>query len=294
MKLQRRNKISIRSLQDLVTFVSLAKENMEALACSYYTIFYTTVIIILHTTARSRIALDTFSDLKQQMLKKLHHQSRSLLFKTGRKDWPYLVQVILLFLLIGYPIYRESVIPVEVTAFNILFVLFILYGIILLEKPNTLLLLSGFGSILILLFKIAGNETESSPWLLRAESILPILYFILLGVRLVKDTLAEEVSIKLLYISITNYFSIGILFSFVFELIHIGNLQAFNFSPEIKYNYLYMSFVILSSAGLGDMLPVSPAAKSAVVMESISGQIYLTFFVAIIIGKYLAEYSQNS
>jgi len=60
-----------------------------------------------------------------------------------------------------------------------------------------------------------------------------------------------------------------------------------------KYNYLYMSFVILSSVGLGDLLPVSAAAKSAVVMESISGQFYLTFFVAIIIGRYLAEDSQN-
>lgn len=230
------------------------------------------------------------------MLKKIHHHTRTLLFKNDRKDWPYLVQVILLFLLIGFPIYGGSEISHEVVAFDILFIVFIFYGIVLLEEPNILLLVAGIGAILILLFKSTGQKIESDSaqyWLVRAELILPIIYFTLLGLRLVGDTLAERVSMKLLYISISNYFTIGILFTFIFQLIHITDLQAFNFSPEIRYNYLYMSFVILSSVGLGDLLPVSVAAKSAVVMESISGQIYLTFFVAITIGKYLGEYSQN-
>jgi hypothetical protein len=231
------------------------------------------------------------------MIKKIHQRTRSLLFKNDKKDWPYLVQVILLFLLIGYPIYGDSVIPFEVLAFNLLFIAFIFYGIILLEKPNSLLLITGIGSILILLFKTTGQELESSRfsiWVHRGALILPLTYFLLLGLRLVGDTLAEKVSTKLLYISIANYFTIGIIFNFVFQLIHIEDLKAFNFSPDIKYNYLYMSFVILSSVGLGDLLPVSVAAKSAIVMESIAGQIYLTFFVAIIIGKYIGEYSQNS
>jgi len=230
------------------------------------------------------------------MIRKLHQSTRSLLFKNSKRDWPYLVQVILLFLLIGYPIYGESLVATEVRIFNILFIAFIFYGVVLLERPNILLLISGIGSILILLFKSTGQEFKSETiayWSLRAEIILPMIYFALLGLRLVGDTLAEKVSAKLLYISIANYFTIGILFDFIFQIIHINDPQAFNFSPEVNYNYLYMSFVILSSVGLGDMLPVSIAAKSSVVMESISGQIYLTFFVAIIIGKYLAEYSQG-
>ncbi len=231
------------------------------------------------------------------MITKIHQQTRALLFKNNKNDWPYLAQVVFLFLLVGFPIYGGSVISHEVIAFDILFIVFIFYGILLLEKPNILLLITGIGAILILLFKSTGQEIESEPtryWVLRTELILPVIYFSLLGLRLVGDTLAEKVSMKLLYISISNYFTIGILFSFVFQLIHITDIQAFNFSPEIKYNYLYMSFVILSSVGLGDLLPLSAAAKSAVVMESIAGQLYLTFFVAIIIGKYLAEYSQGN
>jgi hypothetical protein len=198
--------------------------------------------------------------------------------------------------MVGFPIYGGSVIPNARIALDVLFIAYILYGVILLEKPSMLLLISGIGSIAILLFKSTGQEIPSALagyWVLRAESIFPILYFALLGLRLVRDTLAEKVSARLLYISIANYFTIGILFSFVFQLLHIADLQAFNFSPDIKYNYLYMSFVILSSVGLGDLLPVSVAAKSSVVIESITGQLYLTFFVAIIIGKFLAEYPQR-
>jgi hypothetical protein len=231
------------------------------------------------------------------MIRKIHQHTRSLLFKDGKQDWPYLVQALFLFLMIGFPIYAGSVISGTKIGFDILFIIFIFYGIALLEKPSFLLLISGVVSILILLFKSSGQEFQSeliTYWVLRAELIFPIIYFTLLGLRLVGDTLSEKVSAKLLYISIANYFTIGILFSLVYQLIHLTDLQAFNFSPEIRYNYLYMSFIILSTVGLGDMLPVSIAAKSAVVMESISGQLYLTFFVAIIIGKFLAEYSTKN
>lgn len=231
------------------------------------------------------------------MIKKIHRQTRALLFKNNQKDWPYLVQVIFLVLLLGFPLYGGSVIPNEVIAFDVLFIVFIFYGVVLLEKPSVLLLISGIGAIVALLLESTGKEIQSPSmkyWMTRVELILPIIYFALLGLRLIGDSLAERVSPKLLYISIANYFTIGILFSFVYQLIHINDVQVFNFSPVIKYNYLYMSFIILSTVGLGDLLPLSTAAKSAVLMESIAGQLYLTFFVAIVIGKYLAEYSQNS
>src|SRR5712675_676708 len=164
------------------------------------------------------------------MIKKIHQQTRTLLFKKNKEDWPYLVQVILLFVLLGFPIYGGSVISNEVIAFNIVF---IFYGVILLETPSILLLVSGIGAIVVLLLKSTGQEIQSEMiryWVARVELIFPIIYFGLLGLRLVGDTLAEKVSAKLLYISIANYFTIGILFSFIFQLIHLTDLQAFNFS----------------------------------------------------------------
>jgi voltage-gated potassium channel len=53
-----------------------------------------------------------------------------------------------------------------------------------------------------------------------------------------------------------------------------------------------MSFIVLTSVGLGDMLPVTMSAKALVLLESIVGQIYLAFFVAVMIGKYMSAQSQ--
>jgi hypothetical protein len=40
------------------------------------------------------------------------------------------------------------------------------------------------------------------------------------------------------------------------------------------------------------MLPVTMSAKALVLLESIVGQIYLAFFVAVMIGKYMSAQSQ--
>jgi len=87
------------------------------------------------------------------------------------------------------------VIPDEVISFNILFIIFIFYGIILLEEPSILLLITGIGAIVALLIKSTGQEIQSASlryWVVRLETILPITYFALLGLRLVGDTLAEK------------------------------------------------------------------------------------------------------
>ncbi len=217
---------------------------------------------------------------------------KSLLFKNGMKDRHYLVQVLFLFLLISFPFINSLWHDDKLTIlFYISFILFILYGILLLEKPSILLIVSGGTSILILLLstgvEITGVRLYTWPTLMRP--VLLIFYCSFLGLRLLGDTLRENVSVKLLYISIANYLIIGIIFHFLFLLTHLLNGAAFNFPVQKSYDHIYMSFIVLCSVGLGDLLPLSPLAKFLVMLEAIAGQIYLTFFVAIIIGKYLGE-----
>ena len=68
--------------------------------------------------------------------------------------------------------------------------------------------------------------------------------------------------------------------------------NTFNFSSASGYNHLYMSFMVLCSVGVGDLLPLSIAVKAAVLVEAVTGQLYLTFFVSIIISKYLNKKPQ--
>lgn len=60
------------------------------------------------------------------------------------------------------------------------------------------------------------------------------------------------------------------------------------------YDILYYSYITITTVGYGDIIPIHPVAKALAVLLSIAGQLYITFVVAIIIGKYLAnDFDQN-
>lgn len=226
------------------------------------------------------------------MLDKLHDHSQKLLFGESRQDKHYLIQLLILALLIAFPFF-SSILPFSDQLNGIIAIVFILYGITLAEHPRSLMILSGIGAILIILidFSVISLTTVSqNTGLLIPEIklIIVVIYFILLGLHLLRDTLKQAVSMRLLYISMQNYLLIGLIFNYLYQLIQLLNPGAFNFQAEAGFNYAYLSFITLTSVGFGDMLPVSNAAKSLVIVEALAGQFYLTFFVALIIGKYLS------
>jgi hypothetical protein len=60
------------------------------------------------------------------------------------------------------------------------------------------------------------------------------------------------------------------------------------------YDILYYCYITITTVGYGDISPVHPLAKALAILLSVSGQLYITFVVAIIIGKYLAnDFDQN-
>lgn len=66
-------------------------------------------------------------------------------------------------------------------------------------------------------------------------------------------------------------------------------IDAFNLPEDPTfYDFIYFSFVTLTTVGFGDITPSSGPSKSLTIMLGIIGQLYTTFLVAIIVGKYLA------
>jgi uncharacterized membrane protein len=67
-------------------------------------------------------------------------------------------------------------------------------------------------------------------------------------------------------------------------LIHIAGA-----SPPQYHDYLYFSFVTVTTLGYGDITPANELAKSIVFLLAVSGQLYLTILVAMLVGKYLSH-----
>ncbi len=86
--------------------------------------------------------------------------------------------------------------------------------------------------------------------------------------------------------AVTGYFLLGFLWSFVYQILE--QLEPGTFSPLFSPNghslresdFLYYSYVTLTTLGFGDMTAMTTAGRSFSVLEAMLGQIYLTVLIA--------------
>jgi voltage-gated potassium channel Kch len=66
--------------------------------------------------------------------------------------------------------------------------------------------------------------------------------------------------------------------------------------PTLSYvsNYIYFGFVTLTTLGYGDVVPLTPAAKSLAIFTSITGQMYVAIIIAALVSKYLSQPKKNN
>lgn len=56
-------------------------------------------------------------------------------------------------------------------------------------------------------------------------------------------------------------------------------------SQLLLSQFLYFSFITLTTLGYGEIIPVNPAARSIVMLEAVCGQFFLAVFVARLVGS---------
>ena len=110
---------------------------------------------------------------------------------------------------------------------------------------------------------------------------------------------SKEVTLTIIINSINGYLLIGILGTLLLAIANIVqkfffhiDTGAINFAGKATagfHDYLYFSFVTLTTLGYGDITPVSAFAKSLTIVIAISGQLYLTILIAMLVGKYLSR-----
>lgn len=121
-----------------------------------------------------------------------------------------------------------------------------------------------------------------------ANAVLTLLFFSLVFVKILRYILLNPVGVNEIFACITGYLVLGVLGAPLFFIIEktFGNAFQIAQPPEF-YDFVYFSFITLTSVGYGDISPIHPLAKGVTVIISIFGQLYLTILIAIIIGKFL-------
>jgi len=95
---------------------------------------------------------------------------------------------------------------------------------------------------------------------------------------------ARKVSFQTLQGAICSYLLLVVWWSFLYFLIGLFDENAFrglvSDSGDASIDYLYFSFVTMTTLGYGDISPISEGARSLVNMQALTGQFYMAILVA--------------
>jgi hypothetical protein len=126
-----------------------------------------------------------------------------------------------------------------------------------------------------------------------------VLFFGLIGFMLLQDILSRRgnVSWSLINGALSVYLLMGVVFAFAYSFLYTLTPDAFSSPDKIQgpgfHNFVYLSYVTLTTLGYGDITPTRPIAASLVTLEAVIGQIYLTVLVARLVGMHIsAEVSE--
>jgi len=111
---------------------------------------------------------------------------------------------------------------------------------------------------------------------------------------------SKNVTATIIASSINGYLLMGLLGALLLDIADTagGAVAAGSGPPGINFtegvvpvfhDYMYFSFVTLTTLGYGDITPASAATKSVALIIAVSGQFYLTILVAMLVGKYLSQ-----
>jgi hypothetical protein len=120
------------------------------------------------------------------------------------------------------------------------------------------------------------------------NTVLSLIYVGLLLATLVLQVFrAGPVTVHRISGAIVVYLLLGALWALLYQLVALAIPQAFRLPEELAGNpdalqrqLSYFSFITLTTTGYGDITPVHPVARLLVMLEALTGQLYLAITLA--------------
>jgi hypothetical protein len=220
----------------------------------------------------------------------------------ARHNWPGRFTVLLftiLLMLVSQPMFsRHDYAQNIATAAISLVLLAALYSVRSARFYFTValvLFVPSFGTRLALLF-------TSSPQIEAVGAITSCLFLAVTVIALVTRLFTvKSVTLDTISAAICAYLMTGIAFAYAFAVVELRNPGSFsavlfqrpssNIAPLMAslHNFIYYSFVCLTTTGFGDIAPMSEGARSLSVMESVFGQLYMAILIARLVSLQVAQ-----
>ena len=181
----------------------------------------------------------------------------------------------------------------------------ILYNIAYTALFLTTIMVMGKGRLTIFLIAVVASAMG---WI-SSHYNLDLLEYISIGINFCffvyltfhfirKIAKADNVNLNVIMDAVIGYLMLGIVFSIIVTFIVSVNPDLYDFRHvDIKINeevlhfqeYLYYGFITMTTTGYGDIVPLQSFSRSLAILISVTGQLYLTIIVALLVGKYASQ-----
>ena len=103
----------------------------------------------------------------------------------------------------------------------------------------------------------------------------------------------SQVTFEVIAAGLSVYLLLGLLWSFIFAYVEScipGSLSVIDSAAgDLRFRFLYFSFVTLTTLGYGDIAATNPIAQSWTVLEAVIGQIYLVVIISGLVGMVISN-----
>ena len=178
---------------------------------------------------------------------------------------------------------------------TIFFTIIFLAAVIAVKAGNNRLLIAAliFSAYIWFDLLFLGDKTRY-----RLTFFLLIIYFVYIVIRLISKVIkTENVTSNVIMEAINIYLLIGIVGALIFGLINYfipGSIPAISSKTRQFNDYLYFSFVTLTTLGYGDISPVKQFAQSFAITLAITGQFYITIVMAFLVSKFITSNTKEN
>lgn len=177
--------------------------------------------------------------------------------------------------------------------FNFLFMTLILLSAILTLRKGRVELkkLSKTGYVIIIVNLIVAITENADLELI--NRILFVMFFVIVAINLLIEIVkSKTVDANVIFSAVAVYVLFGFCGAILAAVITFFIPDAFALTNNYEsqfHQFLYFSYITITTTGYGDVLPLKPIAKTLAIFLAVFGNLYLTVIIGILIGKYLSE-----
>jgi voltage-gated potassium channel len=136
--------------------------------------------------------------------------------------------------------------------------------------------------------------------ILQHASILALIGFMLVAITFTMKQVAigSDISTNRIVGAVCVYLLLGVIWAMAYTIIEMvspGSFAGFSPMDDLGWDseWLYLSFVTMTTLGYGDILPVSATARGFAYMQAVVGQFYIAVLVAGLVGAYVSKRNKN-